>query len=100
GELLIGSVFPGLLFSGMYIAYITIRCYIKPSLWPALPPEERVNMREKLRLLQNTIAPVLLIILVLGVIFVGIATPVEAAGIGTSAAHAPCGPHSARSRGA
>ena len=31
GELLIGSVFPGLLLSGMYIGYITIRCYIDPS---------------------------------------------------------------------
>ncbi len=41
------------------------------------------SAREKLRLLKNTIAPILLIILVLGVIFVGIATPVEAAGIGT-----------------
>ena len=36
-----------------------------------------------MRLLKNTIAPILLIVLVLGVIFVGIATPVEAAGIGT-----------------
>jgi len=33
--------------------------------------------------LKNTVAPILLIILVLGIIFVGIATPVEAAGIGT-----------------
>jgi tripartite ATP-independent transporter DctM subunit len=48
-----------------------------------LPPEERVSGREKLQLLKNTIAPILLIVLVLGVIFVGIATPVEAAGIGT-----------------
>src|SRR5574339_429244 len=70
GELLIGSVFPGLLLSGMYIAYVTIRCYVNPSLGPALPVEERVGIREKLRLLRNTIAPVLLIILVLGVIFV------------------------------
>ena len=60
-----------------------IRCYINPSLGPALPLEERVSTREKLRLLKNTIAPMLLIMLVLGVIFVGIATPVEAAGIGT-----------------
>jgi len=67
----------------MYVAYITIRCYINPSLGPALPPEERVDFKEKLRLLKGTIAPLLLIILVLGVIFVGIATPVEAAGIGT-----------------
>ena len=93
GELLIGSVFPGLLLSGMYIVYITIRCYINPSLGPALPPEERVDMREKLRLLRNTIAPVLLIILVLGVIFVGIATPVEAAGIGSFGAFAVCALH-------
>jgi tripartite ATP-independent transporter DctM subunit len=83
GELLVGSIFPGLLLSGLYVSYILVRCYINPSLGPALPPEERVSGREKLRLLRNTIAPILLIILVLGVIFVGIATPVEAAGIGT-----------------
>jgi tripartite ATP-independent transporter DctM subunit len=83
GELLVGSIFPGFLLSGLYIAYILIRCYINPSLGPALPPEERVSTREKFRLLKNTIAPILLIVLVLGVIFVGIATPVEAAGIGT-----------------
>ena len=53
GELLVGSVFPGLLLSGLYIAYITIRCYINPALGPALPLEERVDLREKLRLLQQ-----------------------------------------------
>ncbi|HTT57046.1 MAG TPA: TRAP transporter large permease subunit [Opitutaceae bacterium] len=90
GELLIGSVFPGLLLSGMYIAYITIRCYINPSLGPSLPPEERVSLREKVRLLRNTVAPIGLILLVLGVIFFGIATPVEAAGIGTFGALFVC----------
>jgi TRAP-type mannitol/chloroaromatic compound transport system permease large subunit len=55
GELLIGSVFPGLMLSGLYIAYVTIRCYINPSLGPALPIDERVDLREKLRLLRNTI---------------------------------------------
>jgi tripartite ATP-independent transporter DctM subunit len=83
GELLVGSIFPGFLLSSMYIGYITIRCYINPSLGPALPVDERVDFKEKLRLLKNTIAPLLLIVLVLGVIFLGIATPVEAAGIGT-----------------
>jgi tripartite ATP-independent transporter DctM subunit len=90
GELLIGSVFPGLLLSGMYIAYITARCYINPSLGPALPPEERVSFGEKVRLLRNTVAPIGLIMLVLGVIFFGIATPVEAAGIGTFGALFVC----------
>ncbi|MGE0750593.1 MAG: TRAP transporter large permease subunit [Variibacter sp.] len=83
GELLVGSIFPGFLLSGLYITYITIRCYLNPKLGPALPMEERVDWREKLRLLKNTITPILLILVVLGVIFFGIATPVEAAGIGT-----------------
>ena len=93
GELLMGSVFPGFLLSGLYVGYITLRCYINPSLGPALPMEERVSMREKLRLLRNTITPVLLIVLVLGVIFLGIATPVEAAGIGSFGAFAVCALH-------
>jgi tripartite ATP-independent transporter DctM subunit len=93
GELLMGSVFPGFLLSGLYVGYITLRCYINPSLGPALPIEERVSMREKLRLLRNTITPVLLILLVLGVIFLGIATPVEAAGIGSFGAFAVCALH-------
>lgn len=93
GELLIGSVLPGFLLSGLYVGYITLRCYINPSLGPALPVEERVSFPEKVRLLRNIITPVLLIILVLGVIFVGIATPVEAAGIGSFGAFAVCALH-------
>jgi tripartite ATP-independent transporter DctM subunit len=93
GELLIGSVFPGFLLSALYVGYVTLRCTINPKLGPALPMEERVSFPEKLRLLRNTIAPVLVIILVLGVIFFGIATPVEAAGIGTFGALVVCALH-------
>ncbi len=83
GELFVGAVFPGLILSGFYILYVTARCYLKPSMGPALPVEERVDLPAKIKLLKGIIAPILLIILVLGVIFTGIATPVEAAGIGT-----------------
>ncbi len=83
GELFVGAVIPGLLLSGLYIVYVTVRATINPRLGPPLPPEERVNVVEKLRLLRGIIAPVLLIVLVLGIIFTGTATPVEAAGIGT-----------------
>src|SRR5207249_4446966 len=93
GELLLGSVFPGLLLSGIYIGYVTLRTAIDPRLGPPLPIEERVDFREKLRLLRGTIMPVLLILLVLGVIFLGIATPVEAAGIGTFGALVVCAVH-------
>ena len=90
GELFLGAVLPGLVLSGMYIAYVTIRSYINPTVGPALPKEERINLREKLQLLQGIIAPILLIVLVLGVIFTGVATPVEAAGIGTFGALLVC----------
>jgi tripartite ATP-independent transporter DctM subunit len=93
GELLIGSVFPGLLLSSLYVGYVLLRCGINPKLGPALPVEERVSFAEKLRLLRNTIAPILVILLVLGVIFFGIATPVEAAGIGTFGALIVCALH-------
>ncbi len=93
GELLAGSVFPGLLLSGLYIAYITLRCTINPALGPPIPSEERVDWREKLRLLKATIAPIILIGVALGVIFFGVATPVEAAGIGTFGALVVCAMH-------
>jgi len=83
GELLMGSVFPGFLLSGLYIAYVTILSYADPRRGPALPVEERISFREKVRLLRGLSAPIFLVGLVLGVIFFGVATPVEAAGIGT-----------------
>ena len=83
GELLMGSVFPGLLLSSIYIIYVTALSYIFPTYGPALPPEERISLVEKVRLLRGLGAPIVLVLLVLGVIFFGVATPVEAAGIGT-----------------
>ncbi|MEQ8442815.1 MAG: TRAP transporter large permease subunit [Alphaproteobacteria bacterium] len=83
GELFIGAVIPGLMLSGFYILYVTMRCYVNPQLGPPIPMEERVSGKEKLRLFGRMSAPIALIITVLGVIFTGVATPVEAAGIGT-----------------
>ncbi len=83
GELFIGAVIPGLLLSGMYVAYVIIRSYINPDLGPPIPMEERVSTAGKIRLISKMSAPIALIIVVLGVIFTGVATPVEAAGIGT-----------------
>ncbi len=83
GELFIGAVIPGLILSGMYILYVAVVTWLKPAAGPALPPEERVSTRDKVRLLQNMFAPLVLVALVLGIIFAGIATPVEAAGVGT-----------------
>lgn len=83
GELYIGSVIPGLLLSSMYMLYVWIRSTLNPTVGPPLPVAERVSTAEKLRLLRSMLAPVALVILVLGVIFTGMATAVEAAGIGS-----------------
>ncbi len=83
GELYLGAVVPGLLLSGIYIAYVLLRAWINPTLGRALPPEERLGLGGKLMLLPRLIAPILLVLLVLGLLFAGVATPVEAAGIGS-----------------
>lgn len=83
GELFIGAVVPGLMLSGMYILYVVVRSYINPQLGPPIPMDERISNAEKVRLLGKMSAPIVLIVIVLGVIFSGVATPVEAAGIGT-----------------
>ena len=83
GELFVGAVIPGLLLSGMYILYVVARSDLNPALGPAIPVEERVSNAEKLRLVGKMAAPIALVVVVLGIIFSGVATPVEAAGIGT-----------------
>jgi tripartite ATP-independent transporter DctM subunit len=83
GELFIGAVIPGLMLSGLYVLYVIVSCMINPQKGPPIPVEERISFKEKMRLLSNMSAPIALIAVVLGVIFTGVATPVEAAGIGT-----------------
>ena len=46
GELFIGAVIPGLMLSSFYILYVTIRCYINPTLGPPIALEERVSARQ------------------------------------------------------
>lgn len=94
GELFVGAVIPGLILSAMYIAYITFRCWRNPLLGPALPPAERASGEEKLRMLKKLAAPLALITIVLGIIFTGVATPVEAAGVGSFGAMAVAAIHS------
>jgi tripartite ATP-independent transporter DctM subunit len=85
GKMFIGGILPGLLLSFLFIAYIAIRCWLQPELGPAPSKEERARLSivDKLIALKNIILPVLLIVGVLGSIYAGIATPTEAAGIGS-----------------
>ena len=82
GHLWVAGILPGLLLAGMYIAYIGIRCKLNPALGPALPPEQRVSLKSKFIALRAGIAPIILIFMVLGLLFMGITTLVECAAIG------------------
>jgi tripartite ATP-independent transporter DctM subunit len=82
GKLFLGGLIPGLILSALFIIYILTRCYFNPTLGPPLPPEERASWTEKFVALKGIIFPSLLVIGVLGSIFLGLATPTEAAAVG------------------
>lgn len=82
GRLFMGGVFPGLIMSVLFMAYVGIRCSRNPAMGPAIPPAERASWKEKFASLRGVILPILVIILVLGSIYTGTATPTEAAGVG------------------
>lgn len=83
GKMFLGGVLPGLLLAFFYITYIGVRSFIQPQLGPALSTEERATWAEKVRSLRLVILPILLVLAVLGSIFAGIATPTEAAAVGS-----------------
>jgi tripartite ATP-independent transporter DctM subunit len=86
-DLFAAAVIPGLLLSGIYIAYTLIRSYLNPALGPALPPEERASSwTEVAKELVIGILPVIVVIFAtLGVILAGIATPTDAGAVGAFA---------------
>jgi len=82
GRLFMGGVLPGLLLSILFIAYIGVRCFFQKEAGPPLAPEDRPSWRVKFISLKAVILPVLIILMVLGTIYTGMATPTEAAGMG------------------
>lgn len=88
GHLYAAAFGPGLLLSTLYIIYILVICGLKPEYGPALSKEERVySVGYKIMLFLKSVFPaVVLVIVVLGSILGGIATPTEAAGMGCAGA--------------
>lgn len=86
GKLFIGGIFPGLLLSALFCIYIGVICFFRHQLAPALPPSERGTLREKLVAGRGVLLPIMVVVLVLGSIFAGIATPSEASAMGAAGA--------------
>ncbi len=82
GDLFMGALFPGLILGALYITFIVIYGVIKPDAMPAPEKSEHVGWPVVKEVLIAVIPPMLLILLVLGSIFAGIATPTEASGLG------------------
>ncbi|RLB18953.1 MAG: TRAP transporter large permease [Deltaproteobacteria bacterium] len=82
GGLLIAGILPGCLIAFFYAAYVVIRCLLQPHLAPPFEVS-KLSLSEKLRATFIHVVPLgLIIFLVIGLIFLGIATPSEAAALG------------------
>jgi tripartite ATP-independent transporter DctM subunit len=85
GRLFTAAFIPGFLLAAMYIVYILVRCFMDPESGPPMRAEERVAIpfKAKIRMFVASAMPVLILIMsVLVAIYMGIATPTEAAALG------------------
>ncbi|MGE5129852.1 MAG: TRAP transporter large permease [Sphingomonadaceae bacterium] len=88
GDFYEGALIPGLALAGLYGLWVTIVSIVKPRAAPGCPPEARTLFGAKLvaKVFTSMIPPLVLIFLVLGTIFLGIATPTEGGAMGASGA--------------
>ena len=88
GDMYAGALIPGLVLSTLYAGWIFLNTLVRPQLLPALPLEARSLRGFKLlnRVLFSLVPPLVLIFLVLGTIFLGIATPTEGGAMGAAGA--------------
>lgn len=84
GTLFVAAIIPGLILSGLYVLYISVFCAVNPKLAPPLAKREGPSGWAELAtmIFRSFLPPVFLIVLVLGSIFFGWATPTEAGGVG------------------
>ncbi len=87
GPLLIAGIIPGLVMAASYVLYIIIRCVINPQLAPAYEAGS-FSLSDKLLSAVKYILPLgFIVFMVMGMIFLGVATPTEAAGLGALGAY-------------
>jgi tripartite ATP-independent transporter DctM subunit len=83
GDLFKAALMPGFMLVGAYIVYILILSFFKKNVAPAIKIQNSNSKKENIKkALLSIIPPMILIVLVLGSIFAGIATPTESASVG------------------
>lgn len=91
GKLFFGGFVPGIILALLYVAFIVVTGLINPKALPKTKEDVTWVMRWKA--LREIFLPAMLVVLVLGSIFFGIATPTEAAGVGALGALIICAIH-------
>jgi len=88
GDFYEGALFPGLGLAALYAVWVFIVSIVKPAAAPGCPPEARTLYGGKLvaKVFTSMIPPLVLIFLVLGTIFIGVATPTEGGALGATGA--------------
>ena len=88
GDMYAGAFIPGIALTVLYAGWIFAQSVLRPGSVPALPPEARTlrGMHLARRVVFSLVPPLFLIFLVLGTIFLGIATPTEGGAMGASGA--------------
>jgi len=85
GDLFKAALFPGLVLVAAYVAYILVASYLNPQIAPAVKLKRQEGESKKQQVISALFAiipPLSLIVIVLGSIFAGIATPTESSAIG------------------
>ncbi|QQK76437.1 TRAP transporter large permease subunit [Salicibibacter cibarius] len=80
--LFMAGIVPGFLAATIFIVYSLVLCFINPEKGPKIDFEERYTWGEKFRSLRGVILPLVVIVIVLGSIYFGVATPTEAGAVG------------------
>ncbi|MCB1385620.1 MAG: TRAP transporter large permease subunit [Nitratireductor sp.] len=89
GDLFAGALLPGLMLVGFYLIYVFVLSRLRPDTCPALRPQDAAqggDTASTAGIVKSLVMPLLLILLVLGSILGGIATPTESAALGASGA--------------
>lgn len=87
GRLFAAGIVPGILLACLYVIYIGVISFIKPEMAPSVATEERVGLKDKIIALKYLVLPVTIVLLVLGSIFTGVASPTEGAAVGVIGAY-------------
>jgi tripartite ATP-independent transporter DctM subunit len=84
GDLFKAAVAPGVILMGVYIAYVLIKSFLSTEVAPAMPVDESLGSRRQQvwKAIRAVLPPLILILVVLGSIFAGIATPTESSALG------------------